>query len=144
MYHGNVQRQPPTFTFYTIRFWRHSQHNIKATTARSNYGQIMMLHKYTSEQLSLSSINLLYLTDSMIQPRQHCEGQGHYSKVKGQIKVTPGCCRSKVKSRSHQDVAHLHPQPMFLPSINFLHLMVSEIQPRQTFSHHPTGHPHIH
>ena len=56
----------------------------------------------------------------------------HYGKVKGQIKVTPWCCtptppnqcpyqvstsytlqllmtRSKVKSRSHHDIAHLHP-----------------------------------
>ena len=48
------------------------------------------------------------------------------------LKVTTA--RSKVKSRSHHDVAHLHPQPMSLPSINFLHLTVSEIQPGQTFS----------
>ena len=27
--------------------------------------------------------------------------------------------------------------PMSLPSMNFLHLIVSEIQPRQTFSRHP-------
>ena len=94
--------------------------------------------------------------------------------------------RSKVKSRSHHDVAHLQPltnvstkyqlptphgfqdiartrflnsrslkqgqrsnqghtmtlhsytpQPMSLPSINFLHFMLSEIQPRQTFSRRP-------
>ena len=31
------------------------------------------------------------------------------------------------------------PQPMSLPSINFLHLTVSEIQPRQTFL--PPAHP---
>ena len=51
--------------------------------------------------MSLSSINLLRLTDSMIQPRQHCEGQGHSKsnqghtrmlQVKGQIKITPGRC----------------------------------------------------
>ena len=41
--------------------------------------------------------------------------------------------RSKVKSMSHHDIAHLHPQPMFLPSINFLHLTVSEIWSRQDF-----------
>ena len=40
--------------------------------------------------------------------------------------------RSKVKSRSHYDVTHLHPQPMSLPNINFLHLTGSEIQARQT------------
>ena len=41
--------------------------------------------------------------------------------------------RSKVKSRSCHDVAHLHPQLMSLPSINILHLMVSEKQPGQDF-----------
>ena len=30
---------------------------------------------------------------------------------------------------------------MSLPSINFLHLMVSEIQPGQTFSRRPPAHP---
>ena len=43
--------------------------------------------------------------------------------------------RAKVKStpRSHHDIAHLHPQPMALPSINFLYFMVSYIWPRQDF-----------
>ena len=98
--------------------------------------------------------------------------------------------RSKVKSRSDHDVAHLHPltkiptkyqlptpysfrdiaqtrfsnsrslrqgqrlhqgqtmmlhtytsYPMPLPSINFLHLTVSEIQPGQTFSRRPHARP---
>ena len=49
--------------------------------------------------------------------------------------------RSKVKSRSHHDVAHLHTQPMSLPCINFLHLTVSEIQAGQTFSRRVPGHP---
>ena len=49
--------------------------------------------------------------------------------------------RSKVKSRSHHDVAHLHPHPMILPSINFLHLIVSEKHPGQTFPFDsPTAH----
>ena len=39
--------------------------------------------------------------------------------------------RSKVKSRSHHDIVHLHPSPIALPCNNFLHLMVSEIQPGQ-------------
>ena len=60
------------------------------------------------------SINFLHLTVSEI------------------VKVTTA--RSKVKSRSHHDVAHLKPLPMSLSNINFLHLMVSEIQPGQTFS----------
>ena len=42
-----------------------------------------------------------------------------------QVKVTTA--RSKVKSRSHHDIAHLHPQPISPPNINFLHLTVSEI-----------------
>ena len=33
------------------------------------------------------------------------------------------------------------PQPMSLPSMNFLHLTVSEIQPRQTISRRPPAHP---
>ena len=98
--------------------------------------------------------------------------------------------RSKVKSRSDHDVAHLQPltnvpakyqlttpygcrdiartrfsnsrslwqgqrsnqsqtmtvhtytpQPMSLPSMNFLHLTVSEIQPEQTISRRLTAHP---
>ena len=99
--------------------------------------------------------------------------------------------RSKVKSRSHHDIAHLQPLtnvptkyqlptpygfgdiardkifklkvtaarsnqghtmtshtftplPMSLPSINFLHLMVSEIQPGQTFSRCPPTHSPAH
>ena len=84
-------------------------------------------------------------TVSEIWPRQDFISQGHYSKVKRQIKVTTWCCtpthpnqypyqvstsytlwfpryspdkilwikltiaRSKVISKSHHDVAHLHP-----------------------------------
>ena len=33
------------------------------------------------------------------------------------------------------------PQPMSLPSMNFLHLTVSEIQPGQTISRRPPAHP---
>ena len=40
--------------------------------------------------------------------------------------------RSKVQSRSHHDDAHLHPLTN-VPSINFLHLTVSEIYPGQDF-----------
>ena len=48
--------------------------------------------------------------------------------------------RSKVKSRSHHKVTHLHPQPTCQPHFNFLHLMVSEIQHGQTFSCRPLTH----
>ena len=39
--------------------------------------------------MSLPSINFLHLTVSEIYPGQDFIGQGHYSKVKGQTKVTP-------------------------------------------------------
>ena len=43
-------------------------------------------------------------------------------------------------NQDHNGVAHLHTQPMSLSSFNFLHLMVSEIQPGQTF---PAAHPSL-
>ena len=54
------------------------------------------------------------------------------------LKVTTA--RSKVKSRSHHNAAHLQPLLMSLPSINFLHLTVSEIQAGQTFFRHAPAH----
>ena len=39
--------------------------------------------------MSLPSINFLHLTVSEIQPGQDFQTQGHYGKVKGQIKVRP-------------------------------------------------------
>ena len=38
---------------------------------------------------NVPSINFLHLTVSEIQPAQEFIGQGHYGKVKGQIKVRP-------------------------------------------------------
>ena len=58
--------------------------------------------------MALPSINLLRLTVSKIQPREDFKGQGHYSKV---------------KSRSNKMLHTYTPQPMSLPSVNFLHLM---------------------
>ena len=51
----------------------------------------MMLHTYNPKQISLPNINFLHLTVSKILPRQDFAGQGHNSKVKGQITVTPRC-----------------------------------------------------
>ena len=62
--------------------------------------------------MTLTVLNLHQKTDPKVQ--QDFIGQGHYDKVKGQIK----------------DTMMLHtynPKPMSLPSINFLHLTVSEI-----------------
>ena len=118
--------------------------------------------------MTLPNINFLHLTVSEIYHGQDFIGQGHYGKVKGQIKVMPWHCtptpphqcpyqvstsytlrfpryrpdkifKFKVTTaRSNQgQTMMLHTytsQPMSLPSINFLHLTVSEIQPGQTFS----------
>ena len=56
-----------------------------------------------NSNVTLTVLNLHQKTDPKVQ--QDFKGQGHYGKVKGQIKV----------------------RPMSLPSINFLHLTVSEI-----------------
>ena len=62
---------------------------------RSNQGQTMMLHTYTPQPMSLPSINFYTLRF----PR--------YSLDKiFKLKVTTA--RSKVKSRSDHDIAHLH------------------------------------
>ena len=60
----------------------------------SNQGHTMTLHTYNPQPMSLLSINFLHLVLSEILPGQDFIGQGHYSKL---------------KSRSHYHVAHLHP-----------------------------------
>ena len=52
----------------------------------------MTLHTYNPNQCPKPSVNFLHLTVSKIYPGQDFIGQGHYGKVKGQIKVTLGCC----------------------------------------------------
>ena len=49
----------------------------------------MMLHAYTPQPIYLLTINLLHLMNSEIYSGQDFKGKGHYSKVKGQLKVTP-------------------------------------------------------
>ena len=56
---------------------------------RSNQGHIMTLNAYNPKPMSLPSINFLHLTVSEILLRKDFIGQGHYGKVKGQIKLTP-------------------------------------------------------
>ena len=54
------------------------------------------------------------------------------------LKVTT----ARSNPKSDHAVVHLHLLTnVSLPSINFLHLTVSEIQLRQTFSHHLSAHP---
>ena len=43
-------------------------------------------------------------------------------------------------NQGHTMMLQPNVKPMSLPSINFLHLTVSEIQPGQTFSHHLPAH----
>ena len=82
-------------TSYTLWFQRYCPDKIlkvKVTTERSNQGHTMTVHTYNPQPMSLPSINFLHRTLSEIQPKQDFIGQGHYSKVKGQIKVTPWRC----------------------------------------------------
>ena len=64
---------------------------VKVTTASqmSNQGHTMTLHTYNPQSMSLPSINFLQITVSQVQPEQAFIGQGHYIKVKGQIKIRP-------------------------------------------------------
>ena len=52
--------------------------------------------------------------------------------------------RSKVKSRSHHDVAHLHPLTNVPTNYQLPTLMISKIQPGQIFSSRPTVSPPTH
>ena len=69
-----------------------------------------------NSNMILTVLNLHQKTDPKVQ--QDFKGQGHYDKV---------------KSRSHHDAVHLQPLTNTLPSINFLHLTVSEIKHGQDF-----------
>ena len=55
----------------------------------------MSLYTYIVQPMALPNINLPHHTVSEIYSEQYFKHQGHYSNV---------------KSRSHHDVAHLHPQ----------------------------------
>ena len=83
-------------------------------TAPKGCGVKIMMHTYNPQgcpyQLSIS-YNLWF--------QRYCP-----DKI---LKVKVTMATSKVKLRSHHDVTHLHPLTNALPSINFLHLTVSEI-----------------
>ena len=104
---------------------------------------------------NMTVFNLHQKTDPKVQ--QDFKGQGHYNKVESRSHhdaahlqpltnvptkhqlPTPYGFRDIARTRfyrsrslqqgqrSDHDVAHLHPQPMSLPSINFLHLTASKI-----------------
>ena len=52
----------------------------------------MMVHTYNPQPMSLPNINFLLLTAFEKQPGQDFIGQGHYNRVKGQIKVSSTHC----------------------------------------------------
>ena len=62
----------------------------------SNQGHTILLHTYKPQQISQPSFNFINLTVPEIWPGQDFIGQGLTA-------------RSKVKSRSNYDIAHLHP-----------------------------------
>ena len=82
---------------------------------------------------------------SKVESRSHHEVAHLHSltNVSTRFQLPKSCSTSNSRSlwhtisKSHHDVTHLHHLPMPIPSFNFLHLKVSEIQPGQTFSGHP-------
>ena len=65
----------------------------------------MTLHTYNPPPMSLSSINFLHLTVSEIWHGHDFIGQGHYSKVKGQTKLTPLRCTPTLPSQCPYQVS---------------------------------------
>ena len=80
---------PTPYNFQDIAQTRFYRSRSLQQGQRSNQGQTMMLHTYTPLPMPLPRINFLHLIVSEILPGQDFIGQGHYSKVKGQIKVRP-------------------------------------------------------
>ena len=93
---------------------------VEVTIARSNHGHTMTLHTYTP-----TNVPTKFQLDNTLWFRRYSANKIF------KLKVTTA--KSNVKSRSHHHTTHLHPQPMALPSFNFLHLTVSEIYPGQDF-----------
>ena len=89
----------------------------------------MMLHTYTINQCPYQVLTFYALWITRNSPDKMFK-----------VKVTTA--GSKVRSRLHHDVCTpTPPQSMSLPIINFLHLIFSEIQPRQTFPTFPARLP---
>ena len=94
---------------------------VKVTTSKeiSYQGHIMICHTYTPNLCSQVSTSktLWYLRYSL-------------DKI---LKVGVTTARSKVESRTHNEIAHLHPQINVPTTCHLLHLTVSNIQPGQGF-----------
>ena len=78
-------------TYYTLRFPRYSPDKIfklKVTAARSNQGQTMTLHTYTTQPMSLPPINFLHLRVSEMQPRQtFSRPSGHHGRKQLDLRI---------------------------------------------------------
>ena len=97
--------------------------NVEVTTKRSKvksrlYHDVAQLHPPNQVPTKYHLHTVLIVSE--IQPRQNIKGQGTYCKVKGQIKV--------ILSRYYTPTRR-----MFTASIKTLHLLVSDIPPRQNF-----------
>ena len=119
-----------TCTLWFLRKCLDKIYKVKVTTIRSNQSHSMTLYTYTPNQCphQVSTFYTLWFW------------RYNLDKI---FKLVVPMARLKVKSRSHHDVAYLHPQPMSLLCFSFLHLTVSRIQPGQTFSRHLTTRPPI-
>ena len=94
MLHTYTPPQPistPGFNFVYPMVLRSSTDNIlkvKVTTARSNQGHVVTSHTFIPQPMSFQIINILHLIVSKICLGQDFQTQGHYGKIKDQIKVT--------------------------------------------------------
>ena len=89
-----------------------------------------MLDTYNCPPMSLSSINFLHLTVSEISPGQDFIGQGHYGKVKGQIKIRPWRCPPTPPNQCPYQVSTSY-------TLRFLRYSPDKLFPAA----HPTAHP---
>ena len=101
---------------YTLQFMRYSPGKIfklkvTMTMSRSNQAHTMMVHTYTPNVPTMYQLPTCYGCQA-IYPGKDFKVHGHLDKVKG-IAV--------------QDIAHLHPQPMYQPNVNLLHPTDSKI-----------------
>ena len=90
---------PTPYGFQDIAQTRFSNSSSLRQGQRSNQGHTMTLHTYTTNQCPYQVSTSYTLQFPRYSPDKIFK-----------LKVTTA--RSKVKSRSHHDVAHLHPQPM--------------------------------
>ena len=124
-------------TSYTLRFLRYSPDNIlkvKVTTARSKV-------KSRSDQ----DVAHLQLLTNVPAKYQLPTPYGFRDNARTRFSNSRPLRQGQRSNQGQTMTLHTYsPQPMSLPSMNFLHLTVSEIQPGQTISRHPPVRPTAH